>query len=173
MVTRTPGEPCARLTERKIEARGIRCSTCPTHVPPFSQSPREPCLSLFKECPEPWPWGFSPTPGPLTEAGATFPWVFIYSLAGPRPPGKSACHVFGGGIRSQELSGQSSSRLWCPARPKADRVEVGGGPRPSLCQSFLCQSWRLGEGAQSQLPWEAQERPQPQPEPLQVTGSPY
>lgn len=66
-----------QLTERKIEAQGIQCTTCPAHVPPFSQSPWEPCLPFFKECPEPWPWGFSPTPGPLTEAGATFPWVFI------------------------------------------------------------------------------------------------
>ena len=74
-------------------------------------------------------------------------------MAGTQPP-VSQRDTYLGGIRSQELSGQSSFGLQCPARPRADEVQ-GDGVGGRLCWSLPCQSWRMGFGAYSQFPWGA------------------
>lgn len=131
--------PCAQVTERETEAQGIRSArtsnellaspTCShSHNPPWSGA----CLPL-KSTQSLGP-GRSPAlphPVPHTEVRAIVSRVFIAWQA--LSPLVSQHATYLGGIRSQELSEQSSFRLWCPAGPTADRVEVGREPGPSLC----------------------------------------
>lgn len=106
--------PCAQLTERETEAsiRSARAPSKPLALPMWPNS-HNPSWSLV--CPPERPQSLGPgcspalpTPASHTEVGATFPWVFIARQA--LSPLVSQCDTYLGGIRSQELSGQSSLR---------------------------------------------------------------
>lgn len=127
-----------QLTERETEARGIRSGRMPAEplalpVPPPPPTAPSGAMPALSRVPSALAWLLSgPSPPPLlaTEVGATFPGVFIAW----QPLGSlvSEHATIFGGIRSQELSGQSLFRLWCLLGPSCQGGVVRG-PCPSLC----------------------------------------
>lgn len=127
--------PCAQLTEKETEA-GIRSAKAPNKPLALLVCPNSHNHPGSLVCPPESPRSLGPgcspaLPHPCSSyRGRCHISLGIYSLAGTWPPGKSAGHI-SGGIRSQELSGQNLLRLQCPARLRAEMVEMGKGPCPT------------------------------------------